>query len=57
MGIRLDNCGIRDIVYAKLIALTSWTKMNAYILIISLVVISELLVLIRGNERVPVVAV
>lgn len=31
--------------------------MNAYILIISLVVISELLVLIRGNERVPVVAV
>lgn len=31
--------------------------MNAYILIISLIVISELLVLIRGNERVPVVAV
>ncbi len=31
--------------------------MNTYILIISLIVISELLVLIRGNERVPVVAV
>ena len=31
--------------------------MNAYILIIALLVISELLVLIRGNERVPVVAV
>ena len=31
--------------------------MNATILIISLIVISELLVLIRGNERVPVVAV
>ena len=31
--------------------------MNATILIISLIVISELLVLIRGKERVPVVAV
>ncbi len=55
--ITLDKCEIRDNVYAKLVALKSYIEMNAYTLIISLLLISELIVLIEDGKHNSVVAV